>query len=302
MYGFGDSISRGTTICNLSRENKAFTTFDQVLATYQTATPYVTLSGPTNFCPIIARAVEIAQTTNSHCLLVMFALRWTEDGTDTKIGRRTGQRVPQNPPSAPVVRGAARECGVCGDWRRAIRKAQLGVGARGEQLLVCQFLKSATTPPRLDCGDIADCNVPKPPQTMFNICQERCFSLIVLYLVSFTEQRRVGCGDERGPTNSSKHGGCETELSESSGESEKPDKQNKRSEGSTPNRSQTTTKRSITLVDWSTHVWIGRSPSADVNRALCGGGVPDDRARTHTHTQHPQDLVQDSAVPFVLGL
>ena len=41
-------------------------------------------------------------------------------------------------------------------------------------------------------------------------------------------------------------------------------------------------QNSITLVDSSAHVWIWRSSSADVNRALRGGGVSEDRARTHT--------------------
>ncbi|EDR29557.1 hypothetical protein, conserved [Entamoeba dispar SAW760] len=51
LYSFGDSISRGTSTCNMNQKGESFQTYEEVLETYKITTPLVTLSGPTNISP-----------------------------------------------------------------------------------------------------------------------------------------------------------------------------------------------------------------------------------------------------------
>ena len=71
LYSFGDSISHGTSTSNMNKTGEPFTKYEDVVSTYRTVTPYVTLSGPTNFSPLIEKAIEYSKTTKKQTLLII---------------------------------------------------------------------------------------------------------------------------------------------------------------------------------------------------------------------------------------
>lgn len=80
FYGFGDSVTRDRKVfaVNGSRDGNC-NGFEGVLAAYNQATPNITLSGPTNFAPIIRKAIETVKETGDYHILVIIA-----DGEVTK--------------------------------------------------------------------------------------------------------------------------------------------------------------------------------------------------------------------------
>ena len=71
LYSFGDSISHGTSTSNMNKTGEPFTNYEDVVSTYRSVTPFVTLSGPTNFSPLIEKAIEYAKTTQKQTLLII---------------------------------------------------------------------------------------------------------------------------------------------------------------------------------------------------------------------------------------
>ncbi len=59
-YGFGDLYTSDWSVFSLRTEGHC-RTFDDVLRVYNEITPSVTLSGPTNFAPLIYQAIEICR-------------------------------------------------------------------------------------------------------------------------------------------------------------------------------------------------------------------------------------------------
>jgi E3 ubiquitin-protein ligase RGLG len=59
-YGFGDLYTSDWSVFSLKADSHC-RTFAEVLQVYNEITPNVTLSGPTNFAPLIYQAIEICQ-------------------------------------------------------------------------------------------------------------------------------------------------------------------------------------------------------------------------------------------------
>ncbi|KAK3611174.1 hypothetical protein CHS0354_026581 [Potamilus streckersoni] len=73
-FGFGDSIIQDKGIFKLKTEEVECSGFMDVLEAYEKITPKIKLSGPSNFAPLIEKAVEIVKRSgNMYHILVIVA-------------------------------------------------------------------------------------------------------------------------------------------------------------------------------------------------------------------------------------
>ncbi|KAL3085028.1 hypothetical protein niasHS_010097 [Heterodera schachtii] len=72
VFGFGDSATGDWTVFSLNEERDC-ENLEEVLSVYNRMTPNVDLSGPTNFAPLIYRAMEICQQRRDYHILVIIA-------------------------------------------------------------------------------------------------------------------------------------------------------------------------------------------------------------------------------------
>jgi E3 ubiquitin-protein ligase RGLG len=73
MYGFGDIVTKNRAVFNLLGSNESCNGFEEVLQVYNKKTPYIQLSGPTSFAPIIYEAIRLVQLDNTYHILVIIA-------------------------------------------------------------------------------------------------------------------------------------------------------------------------------------------------------------------------------------
>lgn len=71
-YGFGDKTTKGDSVFALKEDGEC-EDFSEVLDVYDTITPNVKLSGPTNFVPLIQKAIEIVKKKKKYHILVIVA-------------------------------------------------------------------------------------------------------------------------------------------------------------------------------------------------------------------------------------
>uniref|UniRef100_A0A915CEU5 VWFA domain-containing protein n=1 Tax=Parascaris univalens TaxID=6257 RepID=A0A915CEU5_PARUN len=98
-YGFGDSKTGDWSVFKL-KEHGECRDLDDVLSVYNEVTPTISLSGPTNFAPLIYQAIEICERVQDYHILVIVA-----DGqvTNEKATRKAIVRACQYPLSIIVV-------------------------------------------------------------------------------------------------------------------------------------------------------------------------------------------------------
>ncbi|KNA03070.1 hypothetical protein SOVF_212680 [Spinacia oleracea] len=72
-FGFGDATTHDRSVFSFYPDHRPCNGFEEVLARYKEIVPYIKLSGPTSFSPIIDAAVDIVQGSNMqyHALVII---------------------------------------------------------------------------------------------------------------------------------------------------------------------------------------------------------------------------------------
>jgi E3 ubiquitin-protein ligase RGLG len=70
-YGFGDLNTKGDSCFSLSTNPRGCAGFTEVLSRYNTVTPTLKLSGPTNFAPVIRQTIQAVQREGGYHILVI---------------------------------------------------------------------------------------------------------------------------------------------------------------------------------------------------------------------------------------
>ena len=70
-FGFGDSQSKGKSCFPFDFYYEPMKGFEAVLARYREISKSVVLSGPTNFAPVIHKAIEIVEETGEYTILLL---------------------------------------------------------------------------------------------------------------------------------------------------------------------------------------------------------------------------------------
>ena len=72
-YGFGDSETTDEEVFSFKGDDLACQGFEEVLDRYNEVVKGITLSGPTSFAPIIAKAIQVVKNTKTYHILVIIA-------------------------------------------------------------------------------------------------------------------------------------------------------------------------------------------------------------------------------------
>jgi len=73
VFGFGDVQTRNKAVFPFFPDGGPCPGFEAVIARYNEITPYVRLSGPTSFAPIVSKAIEIVKGTKEYHILIIIA-------------------------------------------------------------------------------------------------------------------------------------------------------------------------------------------------------------------------------------
>ncbi|KAK3083626.1 hypothetical protein FSP39_000474 [Pinctada imbricata] len=82
-FGFGDTRSMGEKVFPFISDGSPCNGFMEVLDCYSRVASKVSLSGPTNFAPLIRKAVEIVETSHQYHILIIIADGQVNEEDDT---------------------------------------------------------------------------------------------------------------------------------------------------------------------------------------------------------------------------
>ncbi|KAL2941769.1 E3 ubiquitin-protein ligase RGLG3 [Bienertia sinuspersici] len=91
-FGFGDATTHDKYVFSFYPDHRSCYGFEEVLARYKEIVPYIKLSGPTSFAPIIYAAIDIVQSSNmQYHVLVIIADGQVTRPPDLQPGRLSPQ-------------------------------------------------------------------------------------------------------------------------------------------------------------------------------------------------------------------
>ncbi|KAL2347217.1 hypothetical protein Fmac_001217 [Flemingia macrophylla] len=91
-FGFGDASTHDQNVFSFYHDNRFCHGFEEVLARYREIVPYLKLSGPTSFAPVIDAAIDIVERNNGqYHVLVIIADGQVTRNPDTPPGKLSPQ-------------------------------------------------------------------------------------------------------------------------------------------------------------------------------------------------------------------
>ncbi|XP_020225559.1 E3 ubiquitin-protein ligase RGLG3 isoform X1 [Cajanus cajan] len=91
-FGFGDASTHDQNVFSFYHDNRFCHGFEDVLARYREIVPYLKLSGPTSFAPVIDAAIDIVERNNGqYHVLVIIADGQVTRNPDTPRGKLSPQ-------------------------------------------------------------------------------------------------------------------------------------------------------------------------------------------------------------------
>ncbi|TKY73812.1 E3 ubiquitin-protein ligase RGLG1 [Spatholobus suberectus] len=91
-FGFGDASTHDQNVFSFYHDNRFCHGFEEVLARYREIVPYLKLSGPTSFAPVIDAAIDIVEKNNGqYHVLVIIADGQVTRNPDTPRGKLSPQ-------------------------------------------------------------------------------------------------------------------------------------------------------------------------------------------------------------------
>ncbi|XP_047332663.1 E3 ubiquitin-protein ligase RGLG3 isoform X2 [Impatiens glandulifera] len=91
-FGFGDGTTHDELVFSFYPDRRVCCGFEEVLARYREIVPFIQLSGPTSFAPIIDAAIDIVEGCNfRYHVLVIIADGQVTHNPDTPSGRLSSQ-------------------------------------------------------------------------------------------------------------------------------------------------------------------------------------------------------------------
>jgi len=91
-FGFGDATTHDQHVFSFYPDHRYCNGFEEALERYRTIVPYLNLSGPTSFAPIINAAIDIVERSNGqYHVLVIIADGQVTRSPDTPPGRLSPQ-------------------------------------------------------------------------------------------------------------------------------------------------------------------------------------------------------------------
>ncbi|KAL4568296.1 hypothetical protein LXL04_023905 [Taraxacum kok-saghyz] len=104
-YGFGDATTHDQNVFSFYREDSFCNGFEDVMSRYREIVPYLKLSGPTSFAPVIEQAMTIVEKSGGqyHVLLII------ADGQVTRsVDTNRGQLSPQEQKTVEAIVAASK--------------------------------------------------------------------------------------------------------------------------------------------------------------------------------------------------
>ena len=94
VFGFGDITTTNKSVFSFMPNDQPCNGLNQVMQRYFEITPHVQMSGPTNFAPLIRKAIEIVKITRQYHILLIVADGQVDNEKDTKAAIEEASNYP----------------------------------------------------------------------------------------------------------------------------------------------------------------------------------------------------------------